>query len=441
MENLNINKILDREKEAEQVKLVLRNFEKNCTDLTIKKGIYIYGEPGSGKTDFVTNVLKELDYDIIKYDAGDIRNKSIIDTITKHNMPNKNIMSMFYKKVKRIAIIMDEIDGMNSGDKGGINSLIKIIRPKKTKKQRLEEITLNPIICIGNYHIDKKIKELMKVCHVIELKPPTKVQMNNLIGLLMTSLNDTFKTNIVNFIQGDLRKLNTMYKLYQNNQGIFKDSTIQDIFLTKSYNDDTKNITKKLINKNYPIEEHLTIMNETDRTIVGLLWHENIIDTLEKLNKTESIPFYLTILDNMCFADYIDRITFQKQIWQFNEMSSLIKTFKNNKLYHDKFSHKKLTYNPSEVRFTKVLTKYSTEYNNSIFIHNLCQQLSMDKKDMFAFFLDLKTKYNDIEILALFENYEISKLDINRIYKYLEKYTKEDAANIEEVIIESDIED
>ena len=45
-------------------------------------------------------------------------------------MADKNVMSMFYKKVQRIAIIMDEIDGMNNGDKGGINSLIKIIRPK-----------------------------------------------------------------------------------------------------------------------------------------------------------------------------------------------------------------------------------------------------------------------------------------------------------------------
>ena len=44
------------------------------------------------------------------------------------------------------------------------------------------------------------------------------------------------------------------------------------------------------------------------------------------------------VLDNMCFSDYIDRITFQKQIWQFNEMSSLIKTFKNNKLYHETFT-------------------------------------------------------------------------------------------------------
>jgi SpoVK/Ycf46/Vps4 family AAA+-type ATPase len=435
MEALNINNLLNREDEANKIKEILKDFELNKHNLATKKGIYIYGDPGSGKSSFIVSILKELNYDVIKYDAGDIRNKSIIDTITKHNMSDKNIMSLFHKKIKRLAIVMDEIDGMNNGDKGGINALIKIIRPKKTKKQRQEEITLNPIICIGNYHIDKKIKELMKVCNVIELKSPTKAQMLNLINILLPLLDENIKASIITFIQGDLRKLNTIYDLYKNKQSILNSNMIKNIFLMKSYNDDTRKITKKLINANYSIDEHLTIMNETDRTIVGLLWHENIIDVIGKIKKEESIPFYLKILDNMCFADYIDRITFQKQIWQFNEMSSLIKTFKNNEIYHETFSKKKLKFNPTEVRFTKVLTKYSTEYNNSIFIQNLCQQLSMDKKDLFGFFLDIKNKYepDSIELNMLFENYEISKLDINRIYRYLEKYTKE---NIDEIDIE-----
>ncbi len=446
MENLNINSILSREDEANKIKSVLKDFELNKNDLLTKRGLYIHGDPGTGKTTFIINILKELDYDIIKYDAGDIRNKTIIDTITKHNMSDRNVISMFYKKVKRIAIIMDEIDGMNNGDKGGINSLIKIIRPKKTKKQRLEETTLNPIICIGNYHIDKKIKELMKVCHIIELKTPSKTQMENmvenLIPIYKNIKNEEIKTNIINYIQGDLRKLNTIYELSKKNESLLTNDNIKNIFLTKSYNDDTRKTTKKLINDNYQIEEHLTMMNETDRTIVGLLWHENIIDVLGKLKKEESIPFYLDILENMCFADYIDRITFQKQIWQFNEMSSLIKTFKNNKLYHDKISSKKKQkYNPTEVRFTKVLTKYSTEYNNSIFIQNLCQELSMDKNDMFAFFLDIKNKYTDNEILNLFENYDISKLDINRIYRYLEKYTKENACETEDDVCDEEPEE
>ena len=441
MDTLNINNLLNREEEANKIKDILKNFELNKHNLATKKGIYIYGEPGSGKSSFVISILKELNYDIIKYDAGDIRNKSIIDTITKHNMSDKNIMSLFHKKVKHLAIVMDEIDGMNNGDKGGINALIKIIRPKKTKKQRLEEITLNPIICIGNYHIDKKIKELMKVCHVVELKSPTKVQMLNMIDILLPLIDENIKPSIITFIQGDLRKLNTVYDLYKNKQSILNSNIIKNIFLMKSYNDDTRKITKKLINNHYSIDDHLTIMNETDRTIVGLLWHENIIDVIGKNKKEVSVPFYLKILDNMCFADYIDRITFQKQIWQFNEMSSLIKTFKNNAIYHDTINTKKIKFNPTEVRFTKVLTKYSTEYNNSIFIQNLCQQLGMDKKDLFGFFLDIKNKYDidSVEMSMLFENYEISKLDINRIYRYLEKYTKENT-DAEEAEIESDTE-
>ena len=142
----------------------------------------------------------------------------------------------------------------------------------------------------------------------------------------------------------------------------------------------------------------------------------------------------------MCFADYIDRITFQKQIWQFNEMSSLIKTFKNNKLYHEYFSNNKYKSNPADIRFTKVLTKYSTEFNNYIFIQNLCQLLGMDKKDIFSFFSEIRNKYDDAAMALLFENYEINKLDINRIYRYLDKYTKADCADEAEIIIEEDIE-
>ena len=429
MENLNINKLLMREKDASQIKAILTDFEAQKDNPLFKKGIYVYGEPGTGKTTFVMNILKEMNYDVIRYDAGDIRNKSIIDTITKHNMSDKNIMSMFHKKIKKIAIVMDEIDGMNNGDKGGINALIKLIRPKKTKKQKTEDATFIPIVCIGNYHMDKKIKELMKVCNTFDLKVPSTLQMSGLIHTLAPSLGTMQIENILRFVHFDLRKLKTIIRIYNQKEHILSNDLIQHILQVKTYNDDTKVITQKLINQPYKMGDHLSIMNETDRTIVGLLWHENIIDVLGKMDKSISIPFYLKQLNNMCFADYIDRITFQKQIWQFNEMSSLIKTFQNNKLYHETFS-KKQKFNPVEVRFTKVLTKYSTEYNNSLFIQSLCQQLGMDRKDLLAFFTKNKSfSHTDIENMTLFENYEITKLDINRIYRYLDRYGKDDVVD------------
>ena len=423
MEQLNFNHILNRKEQENKLIEHLDFFEKNKKNLLTRRGIYIYGSPGAGKTIFVEKILKKLNYDVLKYDAGDVRNKGVIDTITKNNMSDKNILSLFYGKTKRIAIIMDEIDGMNSGDKGGINTLIKLIRPKKTKKQKKENITMIPIICIGNYHQDKKIKEMMKVSHSIELPNPDTEQITQILKTLMPNLDPILFLNIIKYVNGDLRKVKSVYKIYTNQQNILQNKLITNMFQTKTHNEDTKDITKKLLNVKFCINDHNNIMNETDRTSVGLLFHENIIDPLELIDNDISIPFYIDILKNITFSDYIDRITFQKQIWVFNEMSSLIKTMYNNYLYHEKIGKKKLF--KKEARFTKVLTKYSTEYNNMLFIQNLCKQLNMDKKDMLSYFLHLRQTLSDEDIIKHFnnENYDINKLDINRIYRFIDSHT------------------
>ena len=464
MDTLPLNSILKREGIYNEIKKILHNFEKNNFDLSLKRGIYIYGAPGSGKSEFITRLLKDNNYDVINYDAGDIRNKSIIENITRNNMSNKSVISLFSQKPKPIAIIMDEIDGMNNGDKGGINSLIKLIRQKKTKKQKLEETTYNPIICIGSYHQDKKIKELTKVCNTFELKIPTQQQITTIVSKLMDQLDPTLIHNMAQFISGDLRKLASIYKIYQSkgiqskgiqsegiqskgiqSEGIqSEDSTMlttdlfTKIFKSKTCNEDTKIIAKYLINERHELSEHLTTLNENDRTIVGLLWHENIIDPLSKMPPAAALTFYSQILDNLCFADYMDRVTFQHQIWQFNEMSSLIKTFHCNKLYHDAFPQK-TAFNPAEVRFTKVLTKYSSEYNNATFINDLCQSIGLDKKDTFALFLDLQSKYADEKIKEMLEHNDISKLYVNRIYRYMDKCIDESVAGGEGLVLEENV--
>jgi arsenate reductase-like glutaredoxin family protein len=440
MNSININEIFERETIANEIKQILLSFDDNYKNVNFKKGIYIYGSPGCGKTQFVMNILKDLDYDIIKYDAGDVRNKGLIDTITSNNVSNRNVLQMMTKKVKKIAVVMDEIDGMNNGDKGGITALIKIIRQKKTKKQRLENVTTNPIICIGNYYIDKKIKELIKVCNTFELKTPTTGQIEKILNSTVPSVktaNTSYRESILKYIQGDMRKLLFVNEVLTKKPELITQDTIENIFHIKSYNEDSKKITETLINRNIKMENHNQFMNETDRTIVALLWHENIVDVLQGKNIEKAFPFYSKILKIMCYADYIDRITFQSQIWQFNEMSSLMKTFYNNKLYHDNFPENADKFKPSEVRFTKVLTKYSTEYNNMLFTYNLSQQLDLDKKDLMAMFQELRLyKGGDFcnqnekltEVERLFENYDITKLDIKRMYRYLDKNVKKDAA-------------
>jgi hypothetical protein len=48
----------------------------------------------------------------------------------------------------------------------------------------------------------------------------------------------------------------------------------------------------------------------------------------------------------------------------------------------------------------------------------------MDQKDMFTFFFNLKHSYNynEEKIYEILHTYDIGKLDISRIYRYLNKY-------------------
>jgi len=96
-----INHILNRETIAMEIKANLLSFEENCKNINYKKGFYVYGSPGCGKTHFVIEILNELNYDIIKYDAGDVRNKSLIDTITSNHMSNQNVLQMMSRTKKK----------------------------------------------------------------------------------------------------------------------------------------------------------------------------------------------------------------------------------------------------------------------------------------------------------------------------------------------------
>ena len=421
MNTIDFNTLLERNKIALNIKLFLDFFQKNKKNVSIQRGIYIYGTSGSGKTFFIKKLLESLGYDIILYDSGDFRNKQIIDSIKHNNMSDINVLSILTKQSKPLVIIMDEIDAMNNGDKGGINTLIKLIRPKKTKKQKLEEISYIPIICIGNNHIDKKITELIKVCYTIELPAPTNKQLTKVIETHMQNIvkDKNVLTKVLNYIQNDLGLLFTVYKLYINNYNF--NSENMGFLVSKNIAEDTKDTVKKLINKkcNISTNNDTININDADRTIIGLLWHENIIEQLNYINKKDSIKLYIKLLDNICEADYIDRITFQKQIWQFNEMSFLTKIFYNNLLFKESIPKcPDIRY----IRFTKVLTKYSNEYNNQIFLQTLSHILFLDKKDVFSLFIKLQKIYTEEQIYTICKGYDISKLDVNRIYRYIDKF-------------------
>jgi hypothetical protein len=79
----------------------------------------------------------------------------------------------------------------------------------------------------------------------------------------------------------------------------------------------------------------------------------------------------------------------------------------------------------------------------------MCQELDMDKKDLVSFFQEMRLFFNSEEkdflqssegmaqMDLLFENYNITKLDIKRMYRYLDKNVKKES----DTLIEDDEDD
>ena len=63
----------------------------------------------------------------------------------------------------------------------------------------------------------------------------------------------------------------------------------------------------------------------------------------------------------------------------------------------------------------------------------------MDQKDLFAYFLHLREEKTEEDIYDIFENYEINKLDIKRMYRYLDKHCLYDNVDDDDLSILSNI--
>ncbi len=64
---------------------------------------------------------------------------------------------------KKSVIIMDEVDGVGAGDRGGLAALIQVIKQTKT-----------PIICICNDRMNNKLQSLVNHCLDLKFMRPPK---------------------------------------------------------------------------------------------------------------------------------------------------------------------------------------------------------------------------------------------------------------------------
>ena len=280
--NIDINQLLNRKEIEYKILSCLENYynnkvnKKNKKD---KKSIFIYGNNGIGKTNFVKKILINNNYNIIYYDNNNIINKNIINELF-NNINDYSILTSFKKNYKKNIIIFDNLQTINFIDKNFLNSIINFLKNlKKNKKNIIFNI---PIIFINNNISEKKFQELLRLSDCIEIKTPSNEELSKLIKLYIPtlykyseSINIEIEKNILLYLNQKLLKINDIVYFEKNNL-IFDKFCKNFKNIEYSTIENIKNNTYELLINYYNFNNSNIILN-TDRTTLALLYHENII--------------------------------------------------------------------------------------------------------------------------------------------------------------------
>lgn len=380
---MDVHEILHRLQLEQQIKKQLKHIQQR--EKKTKIGFYISGPSGCGKSYFIKSILRSLHYNILEYSCIGIKHSLLLDNIEEQRFFPKNVNQFFQaKKTQNIAIIIDDIHYSYTQDKKYFLQIVDALK-KKMKKSQL----YIPFFFIGFIDVNKQLKAILQISEQYNMKRILEYQIKQLFSYYQISQYTDKDLKIIN------GNLHTFYSILTLKQ---KQFTYEPLLNTHHSKTKINSITSSILSNGIARDLYNESVEESTKTSIGLMYHENIADTLQVKN----IPFYILMLNNYIYSDYIDRIIFQKQLWILNDVTCMIKVLETSLYYDDYNIHIK----PKEnIRFTQILTKYASEYNNFCFIRTISDILQLDKKDIVHYMIihnqDTELPHIDLTVLQL----------------------------------------
>ncbi|KAJ2225538.1 DNA replication factor C complex subunit Rfc1 [Coemansia sp. RSA 1722] len=201
-----------------------------------KRAVLISGPPGIGKTTTAHLVAKLSGFDVFELNASETRSKNTLKDMLGAAISNRSVLefdrralkklqdqqdneddtdvisSTTVSGAKRLVIIMDEVDGMSGGDRGGSTELIQLIKR-----------THVPIICICNDRMSPKVRSLANYCEDMRFRRPTEQQMRARLNTIAFRENLKIEPNaisqLVKSTHNDIRQIINLMSSYALNKG------------------------------------------------------------------------------------------------------------------------------------------------------------------------------------------------------------------------------
>ncbi|XP_078433048.1 replication factor C1 [Wolffia australiana] len=368
------------------------------SDAGSKKAVLLSGSPGIGKTTSAKLVSKMLGLQAIEVNASDNRGKAdakifkgiggCMANSIKELVSNEALtVGKDWSKHQKSVLIMDEVDGMSAGDRGGVADLIASIKVSKI-----------PIICICNDRYSQKLKSLVNYCLLLNFRKPTKQQMAKRLSQIAVAegiqANDIALEELADRVNGDMRMAINQLQYMSLSHSIINYDDVRARLLNSAKDEDISPFTAvdKLFGFNggkLRMDERIDL-SMSDPDLVPLIIQENYINYRPiRAGKDDNGVKRMNILartaESVGDGDIINVQIRRYRQWQLSQSSSVASCIIPAALMHghrETLEQGERNYN----RFGGWLGKNSTKGKNlrlleDVHVHFLAsQQSSLDRE-------------------------------------------------------------